>query len=180
MPETLIGLIEMPVSWRGGFDFIAGRFVVDEFDQIGGFRLAAFKFDAGVQVFGVFADDDQIDRHAFEEAADAFVLLAGPDAGVQAEGLPQIDVDAAKAGADGRGDRRLQRTLGALHAFHGGVRQRRAGAGHDVDAGFLDVPVDFDAGGVDALAGSLGQLRTGAIADNQRHVVCHVDILSTK
>ena len=59
----------------------------------------------------------------------------------------------------GRGDRGLQGALRAADAFHHGVGQRRAGPGHDVDAGLLHVPIDLHAGGVDALAGRLGQFR---------------------
>ena len=109
-----------------------------------------------------------------EERAHALVVLAGADAGEQAQRLPQMDVDAAKAGADRRGDGGLQRALGAADAFHDGVGQRRAQPFHDVDAGLLHVPIDFHAGGVDALAGRLGQFRTGAVAGNQRNFVCHV------
>ena len=53
-----------------------------------------------------------------EEGADALVLLAGADAGEQAQGLPQMDVDAAEAGADRRGDRGLESALGAADALH--------------------------------------------------------------
>ena len=52
-------------------------------------RLAALELDAGVQVFGVLADDHQVDRHVLEEGADARVLLARPDAGEQAQLLAQ-------------------------------------------------------------------------------------------
>ena len=47
-----------------------------------------------------------------EEGPDALVLLAGADAGVEVERLAEVDVDAAEAGADGRGDRGLERDLG--------------------------------------------------------------------
>ena len=61
-----------------------------------------------------------------EEGADALVLLAGADAGVEVERLAEVDVDAAEAGADRRGDRGLQRDLGAAARLddavgHGGA-----------------------------------------------------------
>ncbi len=79
-----------------------------QLDQLGGLGLAALELDAGVQALGVLADDHQVDRHLAEEAPHALVLLAGANAGEQAELLPQMDVDAAEAGADRRGDGGLQ------------------------------------------------------------------------
>ena len=61
----------------------------------------------------------------------------------------------------------------AADALHHRVGQRRAGPLHHVDAGLLHVPVDLDAGGVDASAGRLGQFRADAVAGDQRHFVCH-------
>ena len=53
------------------------------------------------------------------------------------------------------------------------VGQRRAEPLHDVDAGLLHVPIDFDARGIDALAGRLGQLGAGAVAGDQSNFMCH-------
>ncbi len=64
--------------------------------------------------------------------------------------------------------------LRAADAVQHAVGQRRAGAGHHIDAGLLHVPVDLHAGRVDARAGGFGQFRSGAVAGNQRHVVGHV------
>ena len=58
----LIGLMLMPVSLGLGLDLPVLRVLVDDFDQLGRFRLARFELDAGIQVFGVLADDDDIDR----------------------------------------------------------------------------------------------------------------------
>ena len=40
-------------------------------------------------------------------------------------------------------------------------------------AGLLNVPIDFDARGVDAFAGGFGQLGAGAVAGDQRDFVRH-------
>ena len=66
------------------------------------------EFDSGVQVFGVLADEDQVDLRSAEVRPHALVDLAGPQAGEQPQFLPQKHVDAAEALADRRGDRRLQ------------------------------------------------------------------------
>ena len=101
------------------------------------------------------------------------VDLAGADAGVEVERLAEVDVDAAEAGADGRGDRGLEGHLGAAARFDHAVGDRGAELGHDVDAGLLLVPVDRDAGGLDAHLGGLGQLRPDAVAADERHFVRH-------
>ena len=157
----------------GRFHAPIGRKLVDEFDQLGGLFFAALELDARVQVFGVFTHNDQIDRHGVKERANALVVLARPDAGEQAQSLPQVDVDAAKAGADRRGDGGLEGTLGAANAVHDRVGQGRATFQHHIDAGLLDVPIDFDAGRIDAAPRRLGQFRTRAISRDQRNFVCH-------
>ena len=47
-----------------GLDLLVGRELVDELDQLAGLRLARLELDAGIQVFGVLADDDDIDAAA--------------------------------------------------------------------------------------------------------------------
>ena len=42
----------------------------DELDQLPGFRFSGFELHAGVEVFGVLADDHQVDIDVAEEAAD--------------------------------------------------------------------------------------------------------------
>ncbi len=104
VPETLIGLIETPVSWGPVLILLPVDFSLMYLMRSAVSGLATFELDAGIKVFRVLADDDQIDRHLVEETANAFVLFARTDAGIQAERLSQVDVDAAKAVADRRGD----------------------------------------------------------------------------
>ena len=65
------------------------------------------ELDAGVQVLRVLADHDEVDR--LVAGAHARVGLARPHAGVEAELVPQGDVDGAEARADRGRDRPLQR-----------------------------------------------------------------------
>ena len=103
-------------------------------DQLGRLGLALLELDAGVEVLGVLADDDQVD--VLVVAAHAGVALARPHAGVQVERLPQQHVDAAEARADRRGDRGLERRVGcARTAAMVASRHGRAGVVHDVHAG---------------------------------------------
>ena len=60
--------------------------------------------------------------------AHAAVDLARADAGVEVEGLAEVDVDAAESGADGRGDRGLEGDLGAAARLDHAVGDRRARA----------------------------------------------------
>ena len=72
-----------------GADLPPGDDLVDVVQQVGGLRLALLELDAGVQVLGVLADDDQVQRDVGEVGADAGVVLAGPDAGKQPQFVPQ-------------------------------------------------------------------------------------------
>jgi len=67
-----------------GADFFVGRDPVDVVDKFPGGRLARLELYARVQILGVLADDNQVDRHAAEEAPHAGVMLARPHTGEQA------------------------------------------------------------------------------------------------
>ncbi len=67
-----------------------------------------FELDAGVYVFSVFAEDDDVDLfRMLHGAGHALVVLHGAYAGVEIEKLAQRDVERADAAADGRGERPL-------------------------------------------------------------------------
>ena len=100
-------------------------------------------------------------------------MLAGANAGEQAERLPHVDVEAAEARADRRGDGGLQRASGAADALHRGLGQRRARARHHVHAGLLDVPLNLHARSIDATPRRRGQFGPNAVAGNQCHIVSH-------
>src|ERR1019366_3672610 len=79
---------------------------VEEFDQPGGIGRAFFPFDAGVNVFCVLAEDDDV--HALGMLygrRHTGVVLHGTHAAVEIEGLAQGDVEGADPASDGRGQR---------------------------------------------------------------------------
>ena len=176
----LIGLIEMPVSSRPELILPLGAIWLMESISSRGLGLARLELDAGVKVFRVLADDDQVDRHVAEKGADAGIMLAGADAGEQPQLLPQVDVDAAEAGAHWRGDGGLQAHSGCGGRFLNGIRKGGAKRRQDIDPRLLHVPVNFHAGRIDALPGGLGQFRSDSIAQNQRDFVCHRWIVLSK
>src|SRR6185369_7782100 len=91
-------------------------------------------------------------------------------AGVEIEGLPQKDVDAAKPLADGRGDGGFKGHLVLLDRFEDSFGDLPLFF-NDFDAAFLNVPGDLDAGCVDAPAGRLGDLGPHAVATNECDVI---------
>ena len=79
---------------------------VEELDQAGAVGSSLLPLDAGVNVFGVFAEDDDV--HALgmlHRRRHALVVLHRAHAGVEIENLAQGDVERANAAADGRGQR---------------------------------------------------------------------------
>ena len=81
--------------------------LVNELDQPLGFRFPGLKFHASVKVFRILSHHDEIDRQVAEKAADALVLLTRTNAGVKAELLPKVDVDAAESLSHRRRNGRL-------------------------------------------------------------------------
>src|SRR5204863_3336341 len=145
---------------------------LDPLDQLERLGPALLVFDAGVEVFRVLPDDDQVD--IVEAGADALVGLARAYLRIEIEGLPQADVHRAEATADRRRDRPLDRNPGAPDRFERLLRQRIAvELVHHVGPRLLHVPLELGAGRLEDAAGCFGQLRTGAVAGDQRHFVRH-------
>ncbi len=174
VPVTEIGLIEIPESGR---IVLPLSFLMSAISS----AVSGLPFSnstAEVEVLGVLADDDEVDLGVLEVGPDAVVVLAGADARVEVEGLAEVDVDRAEAGADRSGDRRLEGDLGPPAGLDDGVGDGCPDLGHDVDARFLDVPVDRDAGCLDAKLRGLGQFGADAVAGDQGHVMGHGKRLS--
>ena len=103
----------MPMPELSGKRILAncfGKFCLKESEEFLGVGRSRLELDAGVDVLGVFAEDDHVDLfgrldrrgHALEPAHRA-------QADVQIEHLPQRDVERTNAAADRRGERPLDR-----------------------------------------------------------------------
>jgi len=85
---------------------LGSHFLGEEFDDLLGFGGAFTVFDAGIDVFGVLAEDDDVELFGpLHGRGDAGVVLDGALADVEVEDLAQADVERADAAADGRGER---------------------------------------------------------------------------
>ena len=127
---------------------------------------------AGVEVLGVLAHDHEVD--VVIAAGDALYRAGGADVRVEVELLPERDVDAAEAAADGRGDGALEgRAVGA-----DGVQDALGEGGavllHLALPGVDGVPVYPGARGVHHAHGGEGDLRAYPVAGYEGYVVSHV------
>ena len=160
---------------------VAGRFEGELRDPLGGvlgddaqtFDDAGHDFvlEAAVQAFGVFADDDQVD--VFVARRHAGHRPGRPIVGVQLQLLPQLDVDAAKAGAAGRRGRAFERGVGVLHGGERFRRQRRADCIERRLAGEVRFPFEIEARGVDDTLRSRGDFGADAVAGDEDDAVGH-------
>ncbi len=115
--------------------------VVDEVDQLLRLRRALLPLDAGVNVFRVLAEDDDV--HALgmlHRRRDALVILHRADAGIEVEDLAQGDVQRANAAADGRGQRALDADAQLAKRGDGVVGQPGLEAVHGFFAGENFIP----------------------------------------
>ena len=145
---------------------------LDPGDQLLRVRRALLVLDAGVEVLGVLAHDDQVD--VLEAAAHARVALARPDLRVHVELVAESDVDRAEADADRSRDRPLQRDARLADRVEHLVGKRVAAVLlHHVGARVADVPVELDAGRLEHAPRRLRQLGTGAVPGDQNDSVCH-------
>ena len=130
--------------------------------------------DAGVEIFRVFAKDDEVDVRVV--GLQAGKGLDRAEVGVKVELLAQLHVDGAEAAADGRGDGALERDLvGERWILSRAGGDVFAGLGVGVGAGVKAVPLEraacllaggFENGirpgggdfGTDAVAGDQGDL----------------------
>src|SRR5690606_16370026 len=101
-----------------------------------GLRAASLELDARVQILGVLPHNDQI--HLVVAGPDTGIKLAGPDARVEVQLMPERHVDTAEAGADGCGDGTLERVPVAPDGVEDAVGQGGAVLLHDVGPRLLD------------------------------------------
>src|SRR5208282_765784 len=131
-----------------------------------------FVFDAGVESFGVFADDDQV--HARVSRGNMRKVANWAEVSEQFETLTEFDVNAGKAAADGRGYWAFQSDAGALDGiaeFFGNVFVvflKRFGAGGET------LPFELDAGGFDHTNRGLDDFGADAVAGDEGYFMCHM------
>ena len=142
-------------------------------NQIGRGGQSGLEFNSGVEVFGVFTNDNQIDVGFAEIGPDAGEALAGTKTGKQPKLLSQKDVNRSKAFSDRCGDRGFESHLVFSNRGEHRVRDL-ADLFDDFDTAFLDIPMDFDAGRFHATSRRFGNFGTNTIARNQGNVM-HLD-----
>jgi hypothetical protein len=132
--------------------------------------------DPGVEVLGVLADDDEVDvLVARLQPPDA---ARRPEIGVQPERLAEGHVDAPEALADRGRDRALERHSVTPDRLEDVLRQGRPVLGDAGLAGLDLLPLELHTGGVEDAPGCLRQLRSDAVAGDQRHSMGHGRILA--
>ena len=145
---------------------------LDPADQLLGIRAALLVLDAGVQILGVLAHDDQVD--VLEARADARIALDRAHLRVHVELPAQRDVDGAEADADRRRDRPLERHAGLADRVQDLGRERvPAVLLHHVGARLAHFPVEVDAGRLEDAPSRLGQLGPRPVAGDEYDSVGH-------
>ena len=139
----------------------------DDRDALGGRALVVdVVLDAGIEALRVLADHHQID--AAVSRLDAGEAPCRAHVRVEIELLAQRDVRAAIALADGRGQRPLERELVAPDGLERLRRNRSPMGGHRAGARRRPLPLDLASGGLDHLDGGVDDLRTDAVAGDER------------
>src|SRR5262249_24545124 len=126
---------------------------------------------AGIQIFRVLADDDQVD--VLEAGLHAGKVLDRPQVRIQIQRLPEPDVDAAEPFRDRRRHRSLQRHLVPFDRIEQRGWQRVADLLEGDDAGVVALPGDVNAGVREDVADRLGDFGSDAVAWNERDRVSH-------
>jgi hypothetical protein len=137
-----------------------------------------FVLEAGVEVLGVFTEDDHVDVDIGEACLESRQHLDGAYVGEQVELFAQGDVDAFEAAGDGGGDGAFEAGACFVEGVedHGG--QFDAEGGDDVAGQLRAVPDDFDACGFDDTDSGVGDFGSDAVAGDECDVVGHASILA--
>src|SRR5208337_801114 len=126
-----------------------------------------FVFDAGVESFGVFANDDQV--HARVAGGNMRKVADGPKIGEKLEAFSQFDVDAGEAATDGRGHGPLQSDAGALDGFAEFLGNVFVVLLKSFGAGGKAFPFEFDAGRFKHADRGLDNLGTDSVAGDESY-----------
>ena len=121
--------------------------------------------DAGVEPLGVLPHHDQV--LITERRLHGRQALHRTEAGIEVQTLAQLDVGAGEAGADGRGQRSLERHAIPPDGVEDVVRKLRAVLLDGGGAGLVLVPLDGDPGGLQHTAGGAGDLRADPVSGDE-------------
>ncbi len=144
----------------------------------GGTRIGTDRdvvLDAGVETFRVLADEHDVDVLESPARNDG---TRRTYVRVQIERATQRDVDRPIATADGRLERALQRETRALDRLDGLVRHRIIELVDGGHAGEPSVPFEFGARRFENAYGRVGDVRSDAIAGDQRAGNAHMSFSS--
>src|SRR5690606_896038 len=96
--------------------------VREKIEELSSLGAPTRPLDAGVDVFGVLAEDHHVHEARFLHGrGDAAEPAHGANAGVQVELLPERDIQGAEAAADRRGERTLDRHEMMIYGGYGVV-----------------------------------------------------------
>ena len=134
--------------------------------------------EAGVEIFGIFADDDHI--HIFEARFETGQIAHRTKISVEVERFAECDVDTGRPAGDGCGHGAFEGNAIAADRIDGGLVEYGAAfgfAGGAFGAGVNFFPVNLDAGGFQDAANGAGDFGADAFAGEQRNFVSHRCIL---
>ena len=155
-------------------DLLDAELGLQEFDQLLALFGSGCKFDAGIDVFGVFAEDDHIGLLGLtNRRRNALEVVHRAQADVEIELLAQSDVERTDATANGRGQRAFDRDdiiLDGIERFGGQPHVRAVHLGrllagkdfHPVDLALAAIGLGHR--GIDNLDHHGGDIGTCAIA----------------
>ena len=133
-----------------------------------------FMLEAGIEVLGVFAHDDDV--HVLEARLHAGEVLHGAKIGKEIEGLAQADVNARRALGDGGGHGAFQSDAVAANGFDGRFLDVLARFGRFFGAPLDDLPVNGHAGGVQDALRSGSYFGADAFSGDERDLMFHQGI----
>ena len=125
-------------------------------------------FDAGVKVFDIFTDDDEIDAMAAKGGGYAGEFASGADIRIEFEHHAEGDIGALFAVADGGGEGAFEGKAISFYGFDGFPGDTGGVAGLKYFfSGKATLPSDIDAGGFDDADGCFGDFGADAIAGDE-------------
>ena len=129
---------------------------------------------AGIEVFRVLPDDDQV--HVPEPGLDSRQIPDGAKIGVKPQPLSQADVDAGEPPGDGRGNGPLEGHPVLANGLQQAVRKVDSVALQGCSSGIDGLPLHIDAGRLNHFGGCLSDFRSNAVSGDQGDFVFHAGL----